>query len=67
MNKEAVIKSIKMTPTYHVEQGVIEWLITVEYLDGHVEETDTVSRYIGGIIDMITESARYAMNPKGFK
>lgn len=65
MNKEAVIKRIIMKPIYLRDE--IEWHITIEYLDGHEETADARSSIVGGIIEMLDTSARYAINPNGAK
>lgn len=65
MNKEAVVKKIIMRPIYCGDD--IEWNITVEYIDGHKETTDARSFMVGGIVEMLDASARYAINPNGAK
>lgn len=65
MNEEAVIKNINMKPIYLRDE--IEWHITIEYLDGHEETTDVMSSLIGGVVEMLDASARYAINPNEAK
>lgn len=65
MNREAVTKKIIMKPVYCGDK--IDWHITIAYLDGHKEEMIANSQIVGGAIEMLDASARYAMNPKAFK
>ena len=59
---EAIVTRITMVPLYCGED--IEWRISIEYADGHKETADGRSCMIGGMIEMIDASARYAVNPK---
>lgn len=62
---EAIIKKITMIPLYCGEE--IEWQISIEYIDGHKESANSGSCTIGGMVEMIDASARYAINPNGAK